>query len=146
MAFLSLSEAIEVAGARPELLSKLTQLMTEYERRTGKRTFVPKFGGVRSPETQARLDRDSAGAYPVAAVGSSFHEYGAAFDLNTLGGYDADGYRQLAEIATGLGLVAGYYWKGKQQDVFHFQLDESLATTKERWAALQKKNSFWRSR
>lgn len=138
MAFLSLRESVEMFGARPELLALQSQLMDRFEKQTGKRSFVPVDGGVRSHARQAKLDADSQGKYPVATAGSSFHEYGAAFDLNIVGGYDAAGYRVLADIAREIGLRPGYDFANR--DEFHFELRESLSTAKAKWAALQKKN------
>lgn len=138
MAFLGPKEAIEVAGARPELLSALSRLMDAWEKQTGGKTMVPRDGGVRTNARQAQLDAESEGKYAVAAAGNSHHEYGAAVDLHILSGGD---YKQLAAIAFSVGLV-----NRKRQrefdpaDPFHFQLDESLATVKAKWDALQKKN------
>lgn len=137
MAFLTPREALEMFGARPELLSLQSRLMAEYERRSGgKRTFVPADGGVRSNARQAHIDRVSQEKYPVASAGLSYHEYGAAFDLNTVGGYDGAGYELLAQIARELGLKPGADFG----DEFHFQLNEPLSVVKSKWSQLQKKN------
>lgn len=146
MAFLSPAEVARLGLPRPELLSKLTQLMEAFERQTGRKTLVGPKGGVRTTAQQAEIYADSvARGYRAAPAGSSHHEYGAAFDLIIVGtGRDAAAdkrdplYRVLADLGESLGLDAGYYFTSGRPDPYHFQLRESLAVARERWEKLTK--------
>lgn len=146
MAFLSPAEVARLGLVRPELLSKLTQLMDAFQTRTGHRTVVGPKGGVRSTAEQARIHADSiAQGFRAAPAGSSKHEFGAAFDLIIVGtGRDAAAdqrnplYRTLAELGESLGLDAGFYFSGGRPDPYHFELRESLADARARWESLTK--------
>lgn len=136
-------EALEMFGARPELLSADSKSAAEFEARTGKRTYIAVDGGVRSNARQAALDAESGGQYPVAPAGSSYHEYGAARDrliLTADNPTEAD-YQLLAEISAKHGLMNRFGRPGYDPtDKGHRQLNESLDTVKAKWADLQKKN------
>lgn len=146
MAFLSPAEVARLGLPRPELLSKLTQLMDAFERQTGRKTVIGPSGGVRSTAAQERIYADSvAHGYRAAPAGSSKHEYGAAFDLIIIGtGRDAAAdqrdplYRVLADLGEGLGLDAGYYFTSGRPDPYHFELRESITQARERWEKLTK--------
>lgn len=140
-----MAEVTRVWLLRPELLSALTRHMAMFERETGKRTTVRARGGVRSSAVQSAIHADSlAQGFRAAPAGKSMHEYGAAYDLVILGtGKDAAVdqanplYERLAVIGESLGLRAGQHFKtGDKPDPYHFELRESLATARVRWAAL----------
>jgi len=94
---------------------------------------VPDFGGLRTEAQQTQLQTweqqscaTGQGCYAVAPPGSSFHECGAAFDVQIVSGGSSDAdYRALADLAPSVGLRAGYYFA--QSDPFHFELPMSLA-------------------
>jgi hypothetical protein len=158
MATLTPTEQKRLGLIRPELMQDLLQLMDAAKTQLGFTTTIPVDGGSRSLANQTALYNDSIAqgggtlAYPVGKPGNSRHEYGAAFDLNILaGGSNTDGtgcdndYEQLAQLAESLpgapGLIAGYYFAERgegKSDPYHFQLNESLATSEATWAAMQK--------
>lgn len=133
MAFLTPAELLRVAPLRPELRAVILPLMQATEDATGKKIAIPPNGGLRSNLTQQALYAARASnPYPVAVPGRSRHEYGAAVDLNILGGDDAD-YSRMADIAREMfGLHAAY-----PSDRVHFGLDETLEESIARWNALQ---------
>lgn len=102
---------------------------------------LPEYAGVRTPAQQAQLVqwRDEAVAqgqrwYPVAAPGNTYHEYGAAFDITiTTPANPGDAeYVLAAEVGTGVGLTAGYFFK--RPDPFHFELPYPLTQVQQLWA------------
>lgn len=133
---------------RPELRQRLLMLL-DSAAAAGVTCDIPAYGGTRTLDQQTALYQtslDEGGgtlAYPVAAPGRSRHEYGAAVDLNIVGGgsnpdgtgTDAD-YRRLADIAQSIGLTAGYYF-ATSSDPYHFQLTETLAESIAQWPAVR---------
>lgn len=71
---------------------------------------------------------------PIAPYGSSYHDYGAAFDVTATGPM-ADPQSALGALAPSCGLV----WGGTfgNPDLPHFQLNFSLAAVKAMWANWQ---------
>jgi hypothetical protein len=153
MANLTPTEQSRLGIVRPELMALLLALMDQAGARFGFTLAVPEDGGLRSTSKQAALYADSLAqgggqlAYPVGKPGTSFHEFGAAFDVQIVkGGHDGTGhgtdddYRALADLGEALGLVAGYYYAARgegQKDPYHFHLAEALSTSKARWEAMQ---------
>lgn len=144
MPYLGLSEVLRLALARPELVSAITKTMDDFEKRTGRRTYIPRHGGVRSPQEQQALvdDRNRQGkTYPVAPANKSRHTFGAAADIHIL---DDDGtghelighplYDTLAAIGESHGLVAGRRFQNR--DDYHFELKETLDESRRAWADL----------
>lgn len=133
MAFLTPAELLRVAPLRPELRAVVLPLMQAVEDATGKKLTIPPNGGLRSNLTQQALYAARASnPYPVAIPGRSRHEYGAAIDLNILGGSDAD-YAVLADIAREM---FGLHAAGPTDRV-HINLDETLEQSVAAWDALQ---------
>lgn len=122
MAILTPLELARIALLRPELRAAVLPIMDDVERATGKKVTIPPRGGFRTHAQQAALYATaSTNPYPVAAPGQSYHEYGAALDLNILGGTAAD-YQAMGAIVTGTyGLVSGL-----PADPVHMRLNESL--------------------
>ncbi len=161
MATLTATEQRRLGPIRPELRADLVQLMAAAESQLGFTLAVPDDGGTRSSARQLALYNDSLQqgggvlAYPVATPGKSRHEYGAAFDLHIVaGGANDDGtgadedYLNLATLAESLagspGLTAGYFFAERgqgQQDLYHFQLDETLQASVDAWNAMPKGSS-----
>lgn len=144
MATLTATEQRRLGLIRPELMQKLLRLMDAASGQLGLRLYVPDEGGYRSTVKQEALYADSIAqgggtglAYPVARPGTSFHEYGAAFDLHILDGNDTrENYRKLADLARDIGLTAGYYFSNS--DPYHFQLNETLLDAQMRWKAMKR--------
>lgn len=158
MAYLSLPEILgsRLYLLRPDVLSDLTWIMAEFERQTGKRTYVPARikgeGGVRSRVEQRAIKADSVKAhYRALAEDESRHVLGAAFHLEIVGapvqnarpprGAEAD-YEILARIAESRGYSAGLHFKG-DPDAAHYEKKESLAAAREKWATLTRER-LWR--
>jgi LAS superfamily LD-carboxypeptidase LdcB len=150
MATLTITEQHRLGLVRPELMQRLLRLLDDAQAQLGFTLAVPDYGGTRTTAVQQQLYADSlaqgvggALAYPVAKPGTGRHEYGAAFDLHIVdGGSNDDGtgsegdYQQLADVAQNLGLVAGFYFANS--DPYHFQLNEPLADSQARWAAMKR--------
>jgi hypothetical protein len=133
VAFLTPAELLRIAGLRPELRALVLPLMQATEDATGKKLTIPPNGGLRSNLTQQALyAARGSNPYPVAIPGRSRHEYGAAVDLNIIGGNDDD-YAQLASIAEGMFALHA----AGPSDRVHIQLNESLEDSIARWDALQ---------
>lgn len=133
MAFLTPAELLRIAPLRPELRDIVLPIMQAVEDATGHTITVPPNGGYRSNATQVELYANRASnPYPVAVPGKSRHEYGAAVDLDIIGGADSD-YSQMATIASSqFGLASGY-----PGDRVHMQLDETLDQSIAAWNDLQ---------
>lgn len=143
MSYLSPTELARVWALRPDVLSTLTRHMAEFEKRTGRRTTVPKDGGVRTFQRQGQIYADStdaSGAFKpqsrAAPAGSSAHELGAAYDLQIVGGsgFTDPGYAVLAQIGEELGMVAGLHFKNGPPDPFHFETAETQQVRQRLWA------------
>jgi hypothetical protein len=124
----------QILTALPELRDKEAAFRDAMDA-IGMAYSLPDYAGVRTAEQQAQLIqwRDEAVAqgepsYSVAPVGSTFHEYGAAFDITiTKPTNPGDGdYATAAEVGQGVGLRPGYFFS--PPDPFHFELDYPLAT------------------
>lgn len=166
MAFLSLGELALLRWSLPRHVAKVSQLMANFEKRTGHKLVV--VSGHRSRETQAAIYADSlkAGAhkgaqgYRAAPPGRSKHQHGAATDLNILG---RDGKRDrtittgdaakdhahplyvaLAEEAEKLGLDAGRNFTRGLPDPYHVEERESLAVLQAEHAAYLR-GLLWRT-
>ena len=143
-------ETVRLSLALPELKAAERELRIAAARE-GITYVIPAFGGTRTPEEQAQLEKwrdesdlkadgklgpDTAGWYPVAGVDTGLHPVGAAFDAHIVrdGKRVPDGdaaYKRLADIAESIGLDAGYYFK--RRDQFHFQLRVSREYAEKRF-------------
>lgn len=142
MSYLTPTELTRVWNLRPDVFSTLTRHMAAFERRTGRRTTVPKDGGVRTNQRQGEIYADSLATtggfkpeYRAAPAGSSAHELGAAYDLQIVGasGFNDPLYEQLARVGEELGLVAGLHFKSGPPDPFHFETNESQEVRRRLW-------------
>lgn len=68
---------------------------------------------------------------PIAAFGSSYHNFGAAFDVTMVRGT----YAALGALAARAGLVWGGTFPAARKDIFHFQLPISILEARARWLA-----------
>lgn len=164
---------LRIDAALPELREAFGQL-SDYAKSLGMTIHVLGTGGVRTEADTALYKSYRAAEYalavaknpatakipigqwrPIANFGSSFHNYGAAFDIGfgsgTLGGpgyvSEKDGLygfttdfalESLGEYAKTIGLRWGGNFKASQTsgpDPVHFELDITLAEAKARWAA-----------
>lgn len=133
-----------MALTRPELSSKVLQLMNRVEKRTGRKLYVS--DGFRSDEYQAKLYADSISKttgkqlYRVSPPGKSRHAKGGAADIHFVGVEDQSSplYDVLGEEAEALGLVWGGHFKGVLPDRYHVELRETDAEAAERWEAFRK--------
>lgn len=132
MIILTPAEYARVALLQPQLRNAVPAIVQDVEQATGKAVTIPPHGGWRSSATQAALYAARASnPYPVAAPGSSYHEFGGALDLDIVGGTDAD-YATMANLVQQkYGLVSGY-----PNDRVHMQLNESLAQCQADWQAV----------
>jgi hypothetical protein len=131
----------QILTALPELKTKEAAFRDAMDK-VGMAYSLPDYAGVRTEAQQAQLVawRDAAVAqgepwYPVAPPGSTYHEYGAAFDITITtpaNPQDSD-YAMAAEVGTGVGLNAGYFFDSP--DPFHFELDYSIAQVQQMWTA-----------
>lgn len=144
MSYFSPVELGLLAFSLPRHVSKVSQMMAAFEKRTGKRTRV--VSGTRSTALQAQIHADSlaAGGYKgqqtfrAAPAGQSKHEAGAATDINIIDNTTGDAakdaasplYRALAEEGEKVGLKAGLNFKTGLPDPYHFEEPEPLATLK----------------
>ena len=103
---------------------------------------LPDYAGVRTDAQTAQLIawRDQAVAdgeptYRVAPAATSYHNRGAAFDIQitTPTGATSDDYQAAAEIGQGVGLNPGFYFPAPN-DPFHFELPYDLATVSRMWS------------
>ena len=125
---LSPIELARVARLQPALRAAVPSLVADVEQATGKHVAVT--SGVRSTaEQQALWNARATSPYPVAAPGTSYHEYGAAVDLAIQGGTDSD-YARQAEIAE----QTYNFVSGWPDDNVHIRLNESLDQAKADWA------------
>lgn len=125
------AELTRIALLQPQLRNAVPSLVQDIEDATGKRVSIPPNGGWRSYATQAALFANRAtNPYPVVAPGTSYHEVGAAVDLDIVGGTAAD-YSAMWAIAT-----AKYGFVVPAGDRVHVRLNESLAQAQADWAAL----------
>lgn len=145
----------QIATALPELRDKESAFRTAMDA-MGFTYSLPDYAGVRTEAQQAQLvawrdqavadaraaavkngtDPDAAAKaayYEVAPPNTTYHEFGAAFDIQitTPDNPTDDDYANAAEIAQGVGLVPGYFFS--TPDPFHFQLDYDLATVQQMW-------------
>lgn len=75
---------------------------------------------------------------PIAPYGSSYHDYGAAFDIIPETPYPSGmTYDSILRLAGSHAPTLGLVWGGTfhNQDVRHFQLDMSLADAEAKWNA-----------
>lgn len=147
MAYLTLLELARVGLLRSDVLSALMKTMADFERVTGKKSFVPEDGGLRTLGRQAAIYADAlANGYRAAPAEDSKHVYGAAFDLH-IEGTGADPkldaknplYTTLAQLGEANGLHAGLYFRSHatdKPDPYHFESPDSLATCQAKWAEL----------
>jgi hypothetical protein len=146
VATLTATDVVRLGTVRPQLRTALLGLMDAAES-LGYQIAIAPDGGTRDNARQAALYADALAqgggldtAYAVAKPGHSRHEYGAAFDVQIVAGGASDrDYRQLADVAPAFGLVAGYYFDARgvgKHDPYHFQLDESLATSVALWQTI----------
>ena len=133
MAILTPAELVRIAGIRPELRALVLPIMQAVEDATGKKLTIPPRGGLRTYAQQVDLWNDRANnPYPVAQPGRSYHEFGAAVDLNIIGGTDDD-YAMMATIVQQrYGLVSAY-----PSDRVHVRLPITLEQAQESWQNLQ---------
>jgi hypothetical protein len=79
---------------------------------------------------------------PIAPFGSSFHNYGAAFDVRIIkapqGMTFVTALSRLGVLGGKAGLVWGGLWSDKRNDPPHFQLSTGLTQARERWEAMKK--------
>jgi hypothetical protein len=68
---------------------------------------------------------------PIAAFGSSWHNFGAAFDVTMVRGT----YAALGALAAAAGLVWGGLFPAARKDIFHFQLPGSILDARAKWLA-----------
>lgn len=130
MSFLGPNELARVANLLPRFVSKLTQLMDNFEKRTGKKTAV--VSGHRDNAKQAAIYADSlAQGFRAAPPGKSKHQF-AAVDLHVVGETVGDAakdrqnryYAILAEEARRVGLKSGYDFKPRYDgdyDPYHIE-------------------------
>lgn len=131
MAYLSPAELLRVANLLPRFVSKLTQLMDNFEKRTGRKTKV--VSGHREDAEQAAIYADSlAHGYRASPPGRSKHQYAAA-DLNIIGATSSAAadqanplYAILAEEARKLGLKPGFDFTSGLPDPYHIEDPASL--------------------
>lgn len=149
MAYLSPLEYARVRLLLPRFVSKLSQLMDNFEKRTGKKTVV--VSGHRDDAEQTAIYADSLKqGYRAAPPGRSKHPYAAA-DLNIVGETAGDAakdqqnpyYGILAEEARKLGLKAGYDFKGGKPDPYHIEDPAPIAQLQEEHAAFLR-GLLWR--
>jgi len=141
MSYLTPTELARVWTLRPDVFSTLTHHMSLFEARTGRRTTVPRDGGVRSLARQGELYADSLDAsgdvkpgYRAAKPDDSAHPLGAAYHLRIVGAtsYADPGYETLAQIGEELGMRAGLHFKGTP-DPEHFETNESQQVRQRLW-------------
>jgi len=154
MSYLSIPELLRVQNLRPDVLSTLTAHMAEFERQTGRKSYVPPDGGMRTHERQRELYADSLDAsgnvkpgYRAAPPGLSAHETGAAYHLRIVGAAadtNDPGYETLAQIGEQLGMIAGKHFKTGTPDPEHFETNESTDTRRRLWAEVVQRR-LWRA-
>lgn len=149
MAYLGPIEAARVALLLPRFVARLTQLMDNFEKRTGKKTVV--VSGRRGNDEQARIYADSVRqGFRASPPGRSKHQYAAA-DLNIIGETSGDAARDqrnphyaiLAEEARKLGLKTGFDFKGGLPDPYHIEDAAPIAQLAEEHAAFLRRE-LWR--
>lgn len=150
----ALNRASLIVQALPELLEAEAKLRAEAAK-LGITYGIAAFGGVRTQSDTTRIlkyrDDDWAVAVrrdpglakrttkekwrPIAPFGSSFHNYGAAFDLEIIsappGRSKQWAHDELDKIAPRVGLRTGDSFN----DEPHFELPITLAEAKRRWEA-----------
>lgn len=150
MALFSPNEWPRVALMRPDVRATLLAVMNEFERETGKKTYVPANGGYRAEGVQAAIYADALReGFRAAPPGQSGHEYGAEADLVIVGKPPQDAardqrdpdYRQLADISRRHGLLPGFYFTSGLPDPYHHGADEPLDVMRAKWTELKKKGS-----
>lgn len=139
LTLLTPAELARVALLQPALRNAVPAIVQDIEQATGKAVTIPPHGGWRSSASQAALYAARASnPYPVAAPGTSYHEFGGAVDLDIIGGTDAD-YQTMRDIVQGTyGLVSGY-----PGDQVHVRLNESLAQVQADWQAVTSSRWSW---
>lgn len=146
--FLAALEFARLQLTLPRHASKVTRLMANFEKRTGKRTTIVE--GHRTTQRQAEIYADSTKggkgqAYRAAPPGHSKHQFGAATDLNIIGETAGDAvtdkasmwYGILAEEARKVGLKAGYDFMGRLPDPYHVEEPESIEALRAEYNAMR---------
>lgn len=142
-------------GTLPALQTAFDGL-TSYLSTLGIRVAVADYGGFRTQADTAQIlqyrqdDYDAAVKAgqvspattldefrPIAAYGSSFHDYGAAFDLAVEGEPSGVTAEQALAMAGGVAPQYGLRWGGNfsNPDYDHFELNESLAQAADDYSA-----------
>jgi D-alanyl-D-alanine dipeptidase len=150
MSFLSVNEVVRVWFSLPRHIAHVTQLMANFEKRTGKPLAI--VDGTRSEQRQAAIYADSlktgahkgAQGYRAAPATQSKHTRGAATDLHVVGETAGDAavdaknkyYIILADEAEKVGLKAGLHFKSGLPDPYHVEEPESLAELQQEFDTL----------
>lgn len=144
-----------IASALPELLAAERALRVKADA-LGIEYRVADFGGLRTEADTNRIlgyrKADYAAAVkkdpkvakipietwrPIAPFGSSYHNYGAAFDVRITkrpaGVSESAALAKLGALAPSVGLRWGGTFSAKRSDPPHFELAISLADAKARW-------------
>ena len=150
-----MSYPASIQGALPELLTAWDAL-TAAAAAQGITFRIADFGGLRTQadttliETYRQNDYNAAVASgaiapdttlqqfrPIAPWGHSFHNYGAAFDIDPVS--DPGSYDQAVQTLGSLAPSCGLKWGGNfsNPDLPHFELDVSLAAAEQMWANWQ---------
>lgn len=129
----------QILTALPELKDKEGAFRTAMAA-AGYQYDLPDFAGVRSAAQQQQLiawrDEDVAAggkSYAVAPVNTTYHQYGAAFDIKITQPADPQqsDYQAAADIAQSVGLDAGFYFTNR--DPYHYQLPYDLPSVQQMW-------------
>lgn len=145
------TEQLRLAMVRADVVARVVRTMDRFERETGQKSYI--ISGWRSLSQQARTYSDSLKqGFQAAKPETSRHPLGAAVDIGIVGHVRSDAaadqrdplYAVLARIGTEEGLSAGYYWKGTKPDPYHFEAKETLAQSREKFAALAR-GRLWRA-
>lgn len=148
---------LALAGALPELREREKKLRA-LAAAEGITYEVADFGGLRTlPDTNRILEyrKNDYAVYvskqkaagkpvvsmeefrPIAPFGSSFHNYGAAFDVRITGAPKGMTFDQaltrLGALGAKAGLIWGGLWARPKNDRPHFQLSTGLTQAKEMW-------------
>ncbi len=146
-----------LAGVLPELATAYAQLANALASR-GITIGVADYGGVRTAADTTRIlayrQQDYNAAVnagqidpavtslnefrPIAPYGSSYHNYGAAFDVHVIGRPSSMSEQQALAIGAQLAPQFGLRWGGTfpDPDPWHFELAISLADAKQRYATM----------
>jgi D-alanyl-D-alanine dipeptidase len=158
VSFFSLGEVLREWFSLPRHIAKVSRLMSNFEKRTGKQTVI--VDGTRTEKRQAKIYADSlksgahkgAQGYRAAPKKGSKHTRGAATDLHiigeTTGNAEVDAknkyYVILAEEAEKIGLKAGLNFKSGLPDPYHVEEPESLDDLQKEFDALTRER-LWQT-